>query len=78
MPAPILHRTLFFLGDHWPRLSVSDAQADPWATAVGSGQVTAVSGPSAQPYQAGHDLTAADSAMPPCSRSQPDLGQSGA
>lgn len=78
MPAPILHRTPFFLGDHSPWLSVSDAQADPWATAPGSAEVTAASGLPAQPYQAGHDLTVADCAMPPCSRSRPDLGPSGA
>jgi hypothetical protein len=78
MPVPILHRTLFFPGDHWPQFSASDAQADPWATAPGSAEVTAVSGPPALPDQAGHDLTVAASAMPPGSRSRPDPGPSGA
>lgn len=77
MPAPFTGPS-FFLGDHSRRLSVSDAQADPWATAPGSAEVTAASGLPAQPYQAGHDLTVADCAMPPCSRSRPDLGPSGA
>ncbi len=69
MPAPILRRTPLFLGDHWPRLSVSDAQADPWATAPGSAGVTAASGLTVhvQPYQAGHDLT---SRTPPCRRTR--------
>jgi hypothetical protein len=78
MPAPIRHWAPFFSGDHWPRLSVSDAQADPWATAQGSAEVIAVSGPPAHPYRAGHDLILADSVMPPCSRSRPDLGPCGA
>jgi hypothetical protein len=78
MSAPILRRTPFFLGDHWPRLAVSDAQADRWATVPGGVEVTAVSGPPAQPYQAGRELAVANSAMPPRSRSRPDLGPSGA
>jgi hypothetical protein len=68
MPTLILYRTPFFLGDHWPRPPVSDAQTDPWATAPGSAEVTAVSGPPTRPYRARHDLTVADSAVPPCRR----------
>jgi hypothetical protein len=57
MPTSIFCGTPFALSDHWARLSVSDAQAGPWATTPGRAGVTAVSGMPIQPNQAGHDLT---------------------